>query len=50
MERLLLNQIRMFVIGETIDKPVEQYFKARKIAEALGKRLLCNDELLAPIP
>lgn len=37
------------MLAETIDKHVYKYFTAGKNFELLGKRLLHNDELLAPI-
>lgn len=36
----------MEVLGETIENKVEKYFKAGKAAEALGRWMPCNDELL----
>lgn len=37
------------MLGEMINKHVEQYFKEGKDPEAFGKRLLRDDKLLAQI-
>lgn len=48
LARVILGPIRTTVLREIIDKHVEKYFNACKGTEALGKKLLPNDELLAP--
>lgn len=44
-----LDQVRTAVVGDTINKRVVQYVEANKPAETLAKRLLCNDDIPAPI-
>lgn len=43
------DQIPTFFLGETIDKHIHEYFRARNAADTLGKILLYNDEYAAPI-
>lgn len=49
VKHVSLDQIRTAVIVETTDTHVDQYFETDKAVEALGKKLLHNDEFLAPI-
>lgn len=42
---VIFDQIRTLVLGERISKYVDKYFEANKATEALGKRMLGNDEL-----
>lgn len=49
VERVVLHQFRTAVLGDKMKKTVDQYFKADKIGEVVGKRLLQNDELVTPI-
>lgn len=49
VEHIILDHTRNAVLGETIKGLVDQYFEAGKAAEALDKRLLCNDAFLATI-
>lgn len=48
IERVILDLVWTAVLEETMNNHVAQYFKARKAAEALRKRLL-RYEILAPI-
>lgn len=43
------DAISTAMLGETIKKHVDKYFEACKAANALGKRLLCSDVVLAVI-
>lgn len=46
VEDVILDQIRMDVLGQTITKHTDQYFEAGKDNEALGKMLLRNNAFL----
>lgn len=48
VEHIILDQIGMAVLGEKTNKPVDDYFQA-EAEERLGKRLLPNEEFIAPI-
>lgn len=39
----------MFLMGDTIDTHVDEYYRAGKAAESLRSGLLGNDEFLAPM-
>lgn len=49
VQHLTLTQIRMEVLGETIEKQVESYFESGKVREELGKRFTSDDEFLSSI-
>lgn len=49
VEHVILDHIRKAVLDERINQSVEQYFEAGKASEALGNRLLPNEEFLFPI-
>lgn len=46
MERVIFDQIRTEMHGETINKGLHRYFKADKTAEVLEKGMLRNEEFL----
>lgn len=49
VDHVVLDQIRTAVLGKAIKKHTDQLLEAGKAPEPLGKRLLRNDELFAPI-
>lgn len=46
---VVLDQIWMDTLGETIEMHVDKYFHLAKVAKAFGRRLLCNDGLFSQI-
>lgn len=49
LENVIPNQIRTNVFRNRIEKHVDKYLEPRKAGEALGNRMLHNDDFLATI-
>lgn len=49
VDHVILYQLRNTMPRENFNKHVDQYLKAIKASEAVGKKLLFNNQLLAPI-
>lgn len=47
LEHLVLDQVRTSALGDKIDKYVNSFSEACKVANALGMSLLLNDNLIA---
>lgn len=48
LKHVIVDQTRTAMLKKTLNKPVDQYFKASKTADALCMRVLCNG-FFAPI-
>lgn len=49
VEHVIFDQTQKVVLRETTNKHMDKNFAAGKSAEALGKRMLSNDEFRNPI-